>query len=69
MDEAVRDMARYQSDVDINDEETAAIVAFLRTLTGEYKGVKLTNPNEYGVIHHHEDDAMYLNMNHTHNNE
>jgi cytochrome c peroxidase len=69
MDEAVRDMARYQSDVDINDEETAAIVAFLRTLTGEYKGVKLTNPNEYGKIHHHEDDAMYHNKNHTHDNE
>ena len=69
MDEAVRDMARYQSDVDINDEETAAIVAFLRTLTGEYNGVKLTNPNEYGKIHHHEDDAMYHNKNHTHDNE
>ena len=66
MDEAVRDMARYQSDVDINDNETAAIVAFLRTLTGEYKGVKLTNPNEYGVNHHHEDDAMYNDYNHTH---
>ncbi|MBO5672448.1 MAG: heme-binding domain-containing protein [Alistipes sp.] len=69
MEEAVRDMARYQSDVDINDEETAAIVAFLRTLTGEYKGVKLTNENEYGVIHHHEDDAMYHDHNHTHDHE
>ena len=69
MEEAVRDMARYQSDVDINDEETAAIVAFLRTLTGEYQGTKLNNPNEYGVIHHHEDDAMYLDTHHTHSNE
>lgn len=49
LEEAVADMARYQSDVDITEEETASIVAFLRTLTGEYKGVKLTNPNEYGV--------------------
>ena len=49
LEEAVADMARYQSDVDITEEETAAIVAYLRTLTGEYKGVKLTNPNEYGV--------------------
>ena len=49
LEEAVADMARYQSDVDITEEETAAIVSFLRTLTGEYKGEKLTNPNEYGV--------------------
>lgn len=49
MEEAVADMARYQSDVDITEEESATIVAFLRTLTGEHKGVKLTNPNEYGV--------------------
>ena len=49
MEEAVADMARYQSDVDITEEEAATITAFLRTLTGEYKGVKLTNPNEYGV--------------------
>ena len=59
LEEAVADMARYQSDVDITDEESAAIVSFLRTLTGEYKGVKLTNPNEYGVTldaeHDHHD--------------
>lgn len=49
LEEAVADMARYQSDVDITEEESADIVSFLRTLTGEYKGAKLTNPNEYGV--------------------
>jgi len=49
MEEAVADMARYQSDVDITEEEAATITAFLRTLTGEHKGTKLTNPNEYGV--------------------
>lgn len=56
MEEAVRDMARYQSDVDITDEETALIVAFLRTLTGEYHGKKLTNPNEYGVTLDHDEE-------------
>lgn len=56
MEEAVRDMGRYQSDVDLTDAEVADIVAFLRTLTGEYNGVKLTNVNEYGVVHVHDDD-------------
>ena len=59
MEEAVRDMARYQCDVDITDAEVDYIVAFLRTLTGEYHGKKLTNPNEYGVVldddHDHHD--------------
>ncbi len=59
LEEAVVDMARYQSDVDITEAETKAIVAFLRTLTGEYKGEKLTNPHEYGVVleadHDHHD--------------
>ena len=49
MDEAVRDMARYQCDVELADAEVDAIVAFLYTLTGEYNGVLLTNDNEYGV--------------------
>ena len=59
LEAAVEDMARYQSDVDITEAETKAIVAFLRTLTGEYKGEKLTNPHEYGVVleadHDHHD--------------
>ena len=35
-------------------------MVFLRTLTGEYQGKKLTSPHEYGVTlgtdheHHHE---------------
>jgi cytochrome c peroxidase len=49
MDEAVRDMALYQVDVKLNKEETDAIVAFLHSLTGEYNGQPLDNPNEYGV--------------------
>ena len=50
MDDAVRDMALYQSDVELASSDIKAIVAFLRTLTGEYNGEKLTNINEYGVV-------------------
>ena len=56
MDEAVRDMALYQCDIEIGEAETEDIVAFLRSLTGEYNGELLTNPNEYGVIVTHDDD-------------
>jgi cytochrome c peroxidase len=56
MDEAVRDMALYQCDVELGDEEVVDIVAFLRTLTGEYKGEKLTTDNHYGEIFHHDHD-------------
>lgn len=58
MDDAVRDMALYQCDVELAEDDVQDIVAFLRTLTGEYKGEKLSNKNEYGVIvvddHDHE---------------
>ena len=50
MDEAVRDMALYQGNVELEASEVEAIVAFLRSLTGEYKGEKLTTTNEYGVV-------------------
>ncbi|MBO7189064.1 MAG: heme-binding domain-containing protein [Alistipes sp.] len=50
MDEAVRDMALYQCDVELADADVETIVAFLRTLTGEYNGEKLTTKNEYGVV-------------------
>ncbi len=46
MEEAVRDMAFYQCDASLNDAEVGAIVAFLRTLTGEYQGKKLTSDNK-----------------------
>ena len=46
MEEAVRDMAFYQCDATLDDAEVAAIVAFLRTLTGEYQGKKLTSDNK-----------------------
>ena len=43
--EAVCDMGTYQSGVALTDEEEDKIVAFLNTLTGEYKGQPLTNAN------------------------
>ena len=45
MEEAVRDMALYQCDAELNDSEVASIVAFMRTLTGEYQGKLLTSDN------------------------
>ena len=44
--EAVCDMGIYQSGVTLTDEEEDLIVAFLNTLTGEYKGQLLTNTNQ-----------------------
>ena len=64
MDEAVRDMALYQCDVELDNEETKAIVAFLYTLTGEHNGALLTNPNEYGVIVTHDDEEFDHNADH-----
>ena len=55
MEEAVRDMALYQCDTKLNEGEINDIVAFLRTLTGEFQGRKLTNPYEYGVVVDHDD--------------
>ena len=43
MDEAVIAMAKYEVGVDLTNEEVKKIVAFLNTLTGEYKGKLLTN--------------------------
>ena len=46
LEEAVNDMARYQCDVDSTVEQTADVVEFLRSLTGEYEGKPLTNSNQ-----------------------
>lgn len=43
--EAVCAMGTYQSGVELTDEEEDLIVAFLNSLTGEYKGELLTNDN------------------------
>lgn len=53
LDEAVADMALYQSGVELTDEETGKITSFLKTLTGEYNGVPLTNDNPRDMIHGH----------------
>jgi cytochrome c peroxidase len=41
LDEAVKKMAKYQLGEELKPEEVSAIVAFLKTLTGEYEGVPL----------------------------
>ena len=45
LEEAVRDMGLYQSGVELTDAETASIVAFLKSLTGEYNGSPVTTTN------------------------
>ena len=45
LEDAVCDMGRYQSDVDLTQTEVDNITSFLKTLTGEYQGVLLTNAN------------------------
>ena len=46
MKEAVDYMAKYQMDLNLSGDELNKIVAFLETLTGEYKGKPLTNDNQ-----------------------
>jgi cytochrome c peroxidase len=45
LEEAVIDIAKYEVGVNLTESETADIVKFLKTLTGEYKGKTLTNDN------------------------
>jgi cytochrome c peroxidase len=42
--EAVRKMAASQLDQDLSDPQVQAIVAFLRTLTGNYRGAAVVAP-------------------------
>jgi cytochrome c peroxidase len=44
LDDAVRQMAVAQLDQTLSDDQVAAITAFLRTLTGKYRGVTVTAP-------------------------
>lgn len=53
LEEAVRDMGLYQSGVELTDSEVAGITAFLKTLTGEYKGVPVTTTNSRDELHGH----------------
>ena len=45
LEDAVRDMGLYQSGVELTETEVAEITAFLKTLTGEYKGMPVTTTN------------------------
>ncbi|MBO5808071.1 MAG: cytochrome-c peroxidase [Bacteroidales bacterium] len=53
LEEAVRDMAIYQSGVELSDAEIDQISSFLMTLTGEYNGVPVTSNNSRDDIHGH----------------
>ena len=53
LEEAVRDMGLYQSGVELSDAEVGKIVAFLESLTGEYKGVPITTTNSKDDISGH----------------
>ena len=56
LEEAVRDMGLYQSDVELSEGEIASIVSFLKTLTGEHNGVAITTSNSRDEIHGHDHD-------------
>ena len=56
LEEAVRDMAIYQTGVELKEAEIAKIVAFLKTLTGEYQGQPINTTNSREHIHAHDDD-------------
>ena len=53
LEEAVRDMGLYQSGVELTEAEVGKITSFLKTLTGEYKGVPVTSNNSRDEIHGH----------------
>lgn len=46
LEDAVISMAKYEVGVDLSEQEVKQIVAFLKTLTGEYQGKLLTNAND-----------------------
>ena len=56
LEEAVRDMGTYQSGVTLKDSEVNSMVAFLKTLTGEYLGKPITTSNSREHIHADDDD-------------
>ena len=45
LEDAVRDMAKYELGKSFSDSEVSDVVAFLNTLTGEFEGKLLTNTN------------------------
>lgn len=45
LEDAVVSMARYEVGEELTQQEVDRMVAFLKTLTGEYQGKLLTNDN------------------------
>ena len=56
LEDAVRDMGYYQSDVKMTDAEVAKVTAFLKTLTGEHQGIGITTTNSVDDIYGHDDE-------------
>lgn len=56
LEDAVRDMGTYQSGVELTEAEVGKMVAFLKTLTGEYQGKPVTTSNSREHIHADDDD-------------
>lgn len=56
LEEAVRDMGTYQSGVTLKESEVNSMVAFLKTLTGEYQGKLVTTSNSREHINADDDD-------------
>ena len=54
LEEAVSDMGKYQSGVELTQAEVDKITAFLKTLPGEYQGKPVTTTNSPEDIHGHE---------------
>ena len=55
LEDAVRDMAIYQSGVELTEDQIHDITAFLLTLTGEINGKPVTTTNSRDEIHGHDD--------------
>ena len=56
LEEAVRDMGYYQTGVELSQNEIKSITSFLKTLTGEYKGVPVYSNNSRDDIDGHDHD-------------
>ena len=56
LEEAVRDMGYYQTGVELSQNEIKSITSFLKTLTGEYKGVPVYSNNSREDIDGHDHD-------------
>ena len=53
LDEVVRTMAKFQLDIKLTDGQTERLVAFLESLTGEYKGMPLDKIQNTNITRAH----------------